>query len=51
MAIGSKDLAPSELRGMDDDRLVDELRKVNASLAEAEEQQKGLADKVARLRR
>ena len=32
MAIGSKDLAPSELRGMDDDRLVDELRKAKEEL-------------------
>ncbi len=32
MAIGSKDLAPSELRGFDDDRLVDELRKAKEEL-------------------
>ena len=32
MAIGSKDLAPNELRGFDDDRLVDELRKAKEEL-------------------
>jgi large subunit ribosomal protein L29 len=32
MAIGSKDLASSELRGLDDDRLVDELRKAKEEL-------------------
>ena len=32
MAIGSKDLAPTELRGLDDDRLVDELRKAKEEL-------------------
>ncbi len=32
MAIGSKDLTPAELRGFDDDRLVDELRKAKEEL-------------------
>ena len=32
MAIGSKDLASAELRGLDDDRLVDELRKAKEEL-------------------
>jgi len=32
MAVGSKDLAPSELRGLDDDRLADELRKAKEEL-------------------
>ncbi len=32
MAIGSKDLAPAELRGLDDDKLVDELRKAKEEL-------------------
>jgi len=32
MAIGSKDLASTELRGLDDDRLVDELRKAKEEL-------------------
>jgi large subunit ribosomal protein L29 len=32
MAIGSKDLIPAELRGFDDDRLVDELRKAKEEL-------------------
>ena len=32
MAIGSKDLTSSELRGFDDDRLVDELRKAKEEL-------------------
>lgn len=32
MAIGSKDLVSNELRGMDDDRLVDELRKAKEEL-------------------
>ena len=32
MAIGSKDLASKELRGLDDDRLVDELRKAKEEL-------------------
>ena len=32
MAIGSKDLASNELRGLDDDRLVDELRKAKEEL-------------------
>jgi large subunit ribosomal protein L29 len=32
MAVGSKDLASEQLRGMDDDRLVDELRKAKEEL-------------------
>ncbi|MFC7489751.1 MULTISPECIES: 50S ribosomal protein L29 [unclassified Knoellia] len=32
MAIGSKDLISNELRGFDDDRLVDELRKAKEEL-------------------
>ena len=32
MAIGSKDLTPTELRGLDDERLVDELRKAKEEL-------------------
>ena len=32
MAVGSKDLASKELRGLDDDRLVDELRKAKEEL-------------------
>jgi large subunit ribosomal protein L29 len=32
MAIGSKDLVPDQLRGFDDDRLVDELRKAKEEL-------------------
>jgi large subunit ribosomal protein L29 len=32
MAIGTKELASAELRGFDDDRLVDELRKAKEEL-------------------
>jgi len=32
MAIGSKDLTSQELRGFDDDKLVDELRKAKEEL-------------------
>ena len=32
MAVGSKDLISNELRGFDDDRLVDELRKAKEEL-------------------
>ncbi len=32
MAVGSKDLAPVELRGLDDERLVEELRKAKEEL-------------------
>jgi len=32
MAIGSKDLTPASLRGLEDDRLVDELRKAKEEL-------------------
>ena len=32
MAVGSKDLASENLRGLDDDRLVDELRKAKEEL-------------------
>lgn len=32
MAIGSRDLTPSDLREFDDDRLVDELRKAKEEL-------------------
>ena len=32
MAVGSKDLTSKELRGLDDDRLVDELRKAKEEL-------------------
>ena len=32
MAIGSKDLTSKELRGLDDERLVDELRKAKEEL-------------------
>ena len=32
MAVGSKDLAPEQLRGLDDARLVDELRKAKEEL-------------------
>ena len=32
MAVGSKDLASTELRGFDDDRLADELRKAKEEL-------------------
>jgi large subunit ribosomal protein L29 len=32
MAIGSKDLASAELRGLEDERLVDELRKAKEEL-------------------
>jgi large subunit ribosomal protein L29 len=32
MAIGSKDLTSAELRGFDEDRLVEELRKAKAEL-------------------
>ena len=33
MAIGSKDLTPTELRGLVDERLVDELRKAKEELS------------------
>ena len=32
MAVGSQDLAPGQLRGFDDDRLVEELRKAKEEL-------------------
>jgi large subunit ribosomal protein L29 len=32
MAIGTKELAPAQLRGFEDDRLVDELRKAKEEL-------------------
>ncbi|HYN29024.1 MAG TPA: 50S ribosomal protein L29 [Dermatophilaceae bacterium] len=32
MTVGSKDLSPRDLRGFDDDRLVDELRKAKEEL-------------------
>jgi large subunit ribosomal protein L29 len=32
MAVGSKDLTPDDLRGFDEDRLVDELRKSKEEL-------------------
>ena len=32
MAVGTKDLAPDNLRGFDDERLVDELRKAKEEL-------------------
>jgi large subunit ribosomal protein L29 len=32
MAVGSKDLAPGNLRGFDDERLVEELRKAKEEL-------------------
>ena len=32
MAVGSQDLAPEQLRGLDDARLVDELRKAKEEL-------------------
>lgn len=32
MAVGSKDLAPSQLRSFDDERLADELRKAKEEL-------------------
>ena len=32
MAVGSKDLSPKEMRGFDDERLVDELRKAKEEL-------------------
>ncbi len=32
MAVGSQDLAPEQLRGLDDTRLVDELRKAKEEL-------------------
>ncbi|KRE61072.1 50S ribosomal protein L29 [Nostocoides sp. Soil756] len=32
MAVGSQDLTPTELRGFEDDRLVDELRKAKEEL-------------------
>jgi large subunit ribosomal protein L29 len=32
MAVGSKDLTPENLRGFDEDRLVDELRKAKEEL-------------------
>ncbi len=32
MAVGSKDLAPDNLRGFDDERLVEELRKAKEEL-------------------
>ena len=32
MAVGSKDLTPASLRGLEDDRLVDELRKAKEEL-------------------
>ena len=32
MAVGTKDLAPEQLRGLDDDRLVDELKKAKEEL-------------------
>jgi large subunit ribosomal protein L29 len=32
MAVGSKDLAPDNLRGLDDERLVEELRKAKEEL-------------------
>ena len=32
MAIGSKDLTPTELRGLEDERLVEELRKAKEEL-------------------
>jgi large subunit ribosomal protein L29 len=32
MAVGSKDLASEQLRGMDDDKLVDELKKAKEEL-------------------
>ena len=32
MAIGSKDLTPTEMRGLEDERLVEELRKAKEEL-------------------
>ena len=32
MAVGSKDLAPAQVRGLDDERLVEELRKAKEEL-------------------
>ena len=32
MAVGSKDLTPAKLRGLDDERLVEELRKAKEEL-------------------
>ena len=32
MAVGSKDLSPANLRGLDDERLVEELRKAKEEL-------------------
>jgi large subunit ribosomal protein L29 len=32
MAVGSKDLSPTNLRGLDDERLVEELRKAKEEL-------------------
>ncbi len=32
MAVGSKDLAPTQVRGLDDERLVEELRKAKEEL-------------------
>ena len=35
MAVGSKDLAPESLRGFDDERLLEELRKAKEALTRA----------------
>ena len=51
MAVGSKDLTSKELRGLDDDRLVDELRKAKEELFNLRFQSAtGQLDNNARLR-
>ena len=37
MAVGTKDLAPEQLRGLDDTKLADELKKAKEELVEMEE--------------
>ena len=51
MAVGSKDLAPDSLRGFDDERLVEELRKAKEELFNLRFQSAtGQLDNNARLR-
>ena len=51
MAVGSKDLAPSGLRGFDDERLLEELRKAKEELFNLRFQSAtGQLENTARLR-
>ena len=50
MAVGSKDLAPSGLRGFDDERLLEELRKAKEELFNLRFQNAtGQLDNIARI--